>query len=71
MTFLLMVQTRVPAVEKYLAENNLPRKLIIILDNAPSHPTNEELQNGDIKGLFPPTSLVLCQPMYQSILKAL
>ena len=31
-------QEFVPAVEKYLGENNLPRKAILILDNAPSHP---------------------------------
>lgn len=65
-------QEFVPAVEKYLAENNLPRKAILILDNAPCHPANEELQDGDIKALFLPANVTsLCQPMDQGILEAL
>lgn len=62
----------VPSVEKYLNDNNLPRKAILVLDNAPSHPATDELQDGDIKTLFlPPNVTPLCQPMDQGVLAAL
>ena len=39
-------------VEKHLKDNNLPRKAVLLLDNAPSHPATDELSDGDIKALF-------------------
>lgn len=62
----------VPAVEKNLAANNLPRKAILLIDNAPSHPASDILQDGDIKAVFLPANVTsVCQPMDQGILEAL
>jgi hypothetical protein len=62
----------VPTVEKHLKNNNLPRKALLILDNAPSHPATDELTDGDIKALFlPPNVTAVCQPMDQGVLEQL
>nr|XP_016847311.1 PREDICTED: jerky protein homolog-like isoform X1 [Anolis carolinensis] len=62
----------VPSTEKYLKENGLPRKAVLLLDNAPTHPDAEELQDGDIKAMFlPPNATAICQPMDQGILDTL
>uniref|UniRef100_H9GL84 HTH CENPB-type domain-containing protein n=1 Tax=Anolis carolinensis TaxID=28377 RepID=H9GL84_ANOCA len=62
----------VPSTEKFLKENDLPRKAILLLDNAPMHPDAEELQDGDIKAMFlPPNVAAICQPMDQGILETL
>lgn len=62
----------VSAVDKFLKNNNLPRKALLLMDNAPSHPASDELQDGDIKVLFlPPNVTSLCQPMDQGVLEAL
>ncbi|XP_055933623.1 jerky protein homolog-like [Argiope bruennichi] len=59
----------VPAVEKHLKNNNLPRKALLILDNAHSHPATDELADGDIKALFlPPNVTTISQPMDQAVL---
>jgi len=62
----------VPSVEKYLASNNLPRKAILLLDNASTHPIVDELKDRDIKAVFlPPNVTAICQPMDQGVLQAL
>lgn len=62
----------VPAVEKHLAANNLPRKAILILDNDPSHLASDKIKDGDIKTLFLPANVMtVCQPVDHSILEAL
>lgn len=62
----------VPSVERHLKENNLPRKALLILDNAPTHPSVEDLTSGDIKCMFlPPNVTSICQPMDQGVLEAL
>ncbi|XP_054284043.1 jerky protein homolog-like [Macrosteles quadrilineatus] len=62
----------VPSVEKHLAANNLPRKAILLLDNASTHPIANELKDEDIKAVFlPPNVTALCQPMDQGVLQAL
>lgn len=62
----------VPSVEKYAEENNLPKKAILLLDNAPSHPSADELKSGEIKCVFlPPNVTSLCQPMDQGVLETL
>ena len=59
----------VPCVEKYLRKKDLPRKAILLLDNAPSHLPLDELRDGDIRTLFlPPNVTSLCQPMDQGVL---
>lgn len=64
-------QRFVPSVDKYLEEKKLPRKAILIMDNASSHPDVEYLCDGDIKAYFlPPNVTSLCQPMDQGVLAA-
>lgn len=51
-----------------MKENNLPRKAVLLLDNAPVHPNAEALQDGDIKSIFlPPKVTTICQPMDQDV----
>lgn len=57
----------VPKVELFLKSKNLPRKAILLLDNAPTHPT--ALGNGDIIVKFlPPNVTSLVQPLDQGVL---
>lgn len=61
-----------PDVKKFLEEKRLPVKAVLLLDNAPSHPNEEELHSGDIRALFlPPNVTSLIQPMDQGILQSL
>jgi hypothetical protein len=60
----------VPRVEKYLAISGLPRKAILLIDNAPSHAGF--LENGDICVEFLlPNIASLVQPMDQGVLEIL
>lgn len=62
----------VPSVEKHLAANNLPRKAILLLDNATTHPIADELKDKEIKAVFlPPNVTAVCQPMDQGVIQAL
>lgn len=62
----------VVSTEKYLEKSNLPRKAVLLLDNAPTHPSAEELQDGDIKAMFlPANTTAICQPMDQGVLETL
>lgn len=62
----------VPDVKKFLEGKRLPVKAVLLLDNAPSHPNEEELHSGDIRALFlPPNVTSLIQPMDQGILQSL
>lgn len=65
-------QEFVPSTEKFLRDNKLPRKALLLLDNAPSHPDDSELKDGDIRAMFlPPNVTALCQPMDQGVLETL
>jgi len=62
-----------PSVKKYLQENSLPLKALLILDNAPAHPPGleddilEEFQF--VKVLYlPPNTTPLLQPMDQQVI---
>lgn len=62
-----------PAVKKYLEENGLPLKCILVLDNAPAHPPGlEEQIHPDfdfIKVLYlPPNTTSILQPMDQQVI---
>lgn len=62
----------VPVVEATLKKKNLPRKAILLIDNAPSHPDITELSSGDIKAyFFPPNVTSLIQPLDQGVLETL
>lgn len=62
----------VPKVEQHLEKKKLPRKALLLIDNAPSHPDVEEICSGDIKALFlPPNVTSLIQPMDQGVINDL
>ena len=64
----------VPLVKKYLADKSLSPRALLVLDNAPSHPTASTLasEDGDITCLFlPPNVTSIIQPMDQGILENL
>lgn len=55
-----------------MRQQNLPQKAVLLLDNAPSHPPEEELKTEDglIFAVFmPPNVTPLIQPMDQNILR--
>lgn len=62
----------VPSVKKYLEEENLPFKALLVLDNAPAHPPELENLSGEsgfiqVKFL-PPSTTPFIQPMNQQII---
>lgn len=62
----------VPSVTKHLKGKNLPIKAVLIMDNAPSHPSENVLKKGEIKTRFlPPNVTSLIQPMDQGVLESL
>ena len=56
----------IPAVKNYCREKNIPFKVLLILDNAPGHPTNLGDFNPNVKVLYLPSSLI--QPMDQGVM---
>ena len=55
-----------------LKKNNLPIKAVLLIDNAPSHPSETELktEDGNIIVMFiPPNVPPLIQPMDQNAIK--
>lgn len=62
----------VPEVERFLKSKNLPRKAILLLDNATTHPDAQYLKDKDIRAVFlPPNVTSLIQPMDQGVLASL
>ncbi|XP_052751843.1 jerky protein homolog-like [Galleria mellonella] len=62
----------VPEVRKWLKDHNFPQKALLLLDNAPGHPSEEELTTEDkcITAMFlPPNCTALIQPMDQNIIQ--
>ena len=57
-------------METFLRSQNLPKKAILLLDNAPSHPNDDELVSGDIKTIYlPPNVTSLIQPLDLGVLE--
>lgn len=64
-------QEFVPAVQTFCTAQGFEKKAILLLDNAPSHPSTESLQSSDgkIKTMFlPPNTTAAIQPMDQGVL---
>ena len=58
-----------PATERYCRENGLDFKILLILDNAPGHPTGLSDLNEHVKITFlPPNTTSLIQPMDQGVI---
>lgn len=55
-----------------MVENNLPKKALLILDNASSHVLPSTSTDGDFRVLFmPPNATSLAQPLDQSVLQSM
>lgn len=64
----------VPEVRDFLTKNNLPAKAVLLLDNAPSHPSADLLKSSDgniFVYFFPPNVTSIAQPMDQGIIEAM
>lgn len=62
----------VPNVNEFLKSKNLPRKALLILDNAPTHPNAKFLQDGDIRVMYlPPNVTSIAQPIDQGVLECM
>ena len=48
-----------PTVTKHLRAKNLPVKTLLLLDNAPSHPSADELKMGDIEVVYLPANVLI------------
>lgn len=62
----------VPKVTVFLKDEKLPVKAILLLNNAPCHPSAETFAVGDIKVLYlPPNTTAILQPCDQGIIETL
>ncbi|XP_039954172.1 jerky protein homolog-like [Bactrocera tryoni] len=62
----------VPQVRKFLKDQGLPNKALLLIDNAPSHPPENKLRSDDelITAMFmPPNVTPLIQPMDQNAIR--
>ena len=56
----------IPQVQEYCSERGIPFKILLVLDNAPGHPTHLADVHPDVKIVFlPPNTTPLIQPMDQ------
>ncbi|XP_025425198.1 jerky protein homolog-like [Sipha flava] len=60
-------ETFVPTTKTFLKQKKLPKKAVLFIDNAPCHPSESELRDGEIYVKFlPPNVTSLIQPMDQA-----
>ncbi|XP_068226561.1 tigger transposable element-derived protein 1-like [Palaemon carinicauda] len=59
----------IPEVKLYCHENNIPFKILLVLDNAPGHPPHLDDFHPDVQVIYlPPNTTSLLQPMDQGII---
>ena len=59
----------IPEVKLYCQENDIPFKILLILDNAPGHPPYLDDLDPDVKAVYlPPNTTSLLQPMDQGVI---
>lgn len=64
----------IPRVRSFMAENNLPQKALLLLDNAPSHPHKSTLKSDDgniFVVYFPHKVTSIAQPMDQGVIETM
>ena len=62
----------VPSVKKFCRDRGIEEKVLLLLDNAPSHPSSASLvsEDGKVKTVFsPPNTTSVIQPMDQRVLE--
>lgn len=61
----------IPCVKKFLTDVNRPKKALLLIDNAPSHPPEEEINfDPDFRVMFlPPNCTAVLQPMDQNLIQ--
>jgi len=60
----------VPTIMTFLKQKKLPEKVVLFIDNAPCHPSENELRDGNIFVKFLPlNATALIQPMDQSVIE--
>jgi hypothetical protein len=62
----------IPSVKKYREENNKTGKVLLIIDNAPTHPSHELLnaiEKDFVVQFLPPNVTAILQPMDQAIIE--
>lgn len=65
---LLATDFAVPARKKYCEKENLIFKILLLIDNAPSHPIHLDELDENVKVIFiPPNTTALMQPMDQGV----
>uniref|UniRef100_S4RL09 HTH CENPB-type domain-containing protein n=1 Tax=Petromyzon marinus TaxID=7757 RepID=S4RL09_PETMA len=58
----------IPDVEKYCRDEGIPFKILLVIDNAPSHPAHLDDFHPNIKVVFlPPNATSVLQPMDQGV----
>lgn len=59
----------IPEVEKFCRENDIPFKIMLIVDNAPGHPAHLDDFHPNVKVVFlPPNKTSILQPMAQGVI---
>jgi hypothetical protein len=59
----------IPEVEKFCTGNDIPFKILLIVDNAPGHPAHLDDFHTNVKVVFlPPNMTLILQPMDQSVI---
>ena len=64
----------VPYVKRFCEDQGIEYKILLLLDNAPAHPSSEELKSadGNVTTIFlPPNTTSILQPMDQGVIEAL
>jgi len=62
----------IPQVREHLKSQNLPQKAVLLIDNAPSHPDDLKLKDGNIFVKFlPPNVTALIQPMDKGVIASM
>lgn len=61
----------IPEIKEYCRNKNIPFKILLLIDNAPGHPTDLDKYNENVKVVFlPPNTTPLIQPMDQGAIAA-
>ncbi|XP_064087452.1 tigger transposable element-derived protein 1-like [Macrobrachium nipponense] len=59
----------VPTVKEYCIQKNLPFKALLVLDNAPGHPSQLDYMHPNVKVVyFPPNTASILQPVDQGVM---